>query len=101
MLVDGLDHRLQCERVPPCQFLQFLVEGMLEKVVVDVPHQVEVTLLLVAGDRIIRSVEIRDEDAGEVSEGLFQESSFPSWMVEIDNDLRARECPNIPIERML
>ena len=95
MLVDGLDHRLQGERVPPRQFLQFLVEGMMKQVVVDVPHQVEMALLLVAGDRIIGSVEVRDEDASEVSKGLLEEGSFPGRMIEVDDDLRARERPDV------
>ena len=95
MLVDGFNHRLQGERVPPCQFLQFLVEGMVKQIVVDVPHQVEMALLLVAGDRIISSVEVRNEDASEVSKGLLEEGSFPGRMIEVNDDLRARECPDI------
>src|SRR3954453_8492566 len=100
MLVDGLDHRLQAERVPPSQILEFLVEGMLEKVVVDVPHQVEMALLLVARNRIIRSVEVRYEDACEFAKSLLEKSAIPSWVIEVDHDFRARERPNIPICRM-
>ena len=95
MLVDGLNHRLQGERVPPRQFLQFLVEGMLEQVVVDVPHQMEMALLLAARDRIIRRVEVRDEDASEVSKRLLEKGSFPGRMIEVDDDLRARERPDV------
>src|ERR1022692_1441365 len=101
MLVDGINHRLQGERVPPRQFLQFLVEGMMKQIVVDVPHQVEMALLLVAGDRIIRSVEVRDEDASEVSKCLLEKSSFPSRIIEVDDGLRGCKCPDVTDDRML
>ena len=52
-------------------------------------------LLLVAGDRIIGGIEVRDEDSSEVSKGLLEERSFPGRMIEVDDRLRARECPDI------
>jgi len=95
MLVDGFNHRLQGERVPPRQFLQFLVEGMMKQIVVNVPHQMEMALLLVAGNRIIRSVEVRDQDTSEVSKGLFKKGSFPSRMIEVNDDIGIRKRPDV------
>ena len=95
MLVDCLNHRLQSERVPPCQFLQFLVKGMMKQVVVDVPHQVEVALLLVASDGIIRSVKVRDEHASKVTKGFLEDGSFSGRMIEDNDDFGARERPDV------
>src|SRR5271166_2541662 len=61
----------------------------------------EMALLLVAGDRIIRRVEVRHEDTSEVSKGLFEEGAFPGRMIEVNDDLRTRECPDITGHRML
>ena len=58
-------------------------------------------LLLVAGDRIIRRVEVRDEDTSEVSKGLFEEGSFPGRMIEVNDDLCTRERPDVTKHRML
>src|SRR5262249_32092245 len=101
MFVDRFNHRLQGERVPPGKFLQLFVERVLEEVVVEVSHQVEMTLLLVAGDRIIRRVEVRHEDASEVMDRFLEESALPSRMIQVDDDLRARERPDVAKDRML
>jgi hypothetical protein len=50
MLVDRINHWLQGKRVSSGKFLQFLVEGIMKQIVIDVPHQVEVALLLAAVD---------------------------------------------------
>ena len=52
-------------------------------------------LLLVAGDRIIRSIEVRNEDASEVSKRLLEEGAFPGRMIEVNDDLRTRERPDV------
>src|SRR4051812_24846407 len=95
MLVDRVDDRLESPRVPPGQFLEFLVEWMLEEVIVDVPHQVEMAFLLRAIHRVVSRVEVRHENACEISERLLEECPPPRRAVEIDDDLRPREDPDV------
>jgi len=68
---------------------------MLEQIVVDVPHQVEMAFLLVASHRIISSVEVRNQDAREITKRLLEDGSFSGRMIEVDDDLRARECLDV------
>src|SRR5208337_4684188 len=55
----------------------------------------EMALLLVAGDRIIRRVEVRHEDASEVPKRLFEEGSFPGRMIEVNDDIGIRKRPDV------
>src|SRR5271166_4543685 len=58
-------------------------------------------LLLVASDRIISRIEIRSEDASEVSKGLFEEGAFPGRMIEVNDDIGIRKHPDVTKYGML
>src|SRR4051794_8454267 len=101
MLVDRLDHRLQGQSVLPGQFLQVLVKRVAVKVIIDIAHQMKVALLLETRYRIVSGVEVGDQDASKLAEGLLEDRAFPSRMIEVDDKLRARESPDIPNSGLL
>src|SRR6476620_6747521 len=68
---------------------------MLEQVVIDISHQMQVALLLWALDGIVGSVEVRDENSGEVSEGLLENRSFTTQAKQVDDKLSPRKCPDV------
>src|SRR5262249_54137932 len=93
--VDRIDNRLQDGNERPSQPLQSLVEGVVEQVVVDIPREVDEALLLGTLDRVIRRVEIGDEDAPEPVEHLLEDRTLARGRVDIDNLFQVREGPDV------
>ena len=74
---------------------EFHVKWILEYVVIDVAHQMHETLLLLALERIIRSVKIGDQNTRELAEHLLEKSRFPRWLVEVVDLIHGGQNPNI------
>src|SRR5258708_11526489 len=55
-----------------------VVVGTGEECLVEVPHQMDKTLLLWAGDCVVCRIEIRDEHAMKVLEEISDEFAFPA-----------------------
>ena len=69
--------------------------GVMEHVVVDVPHQVDQALLLLALGRVVGGVEVGNQDAVEPVEHVLQDGPFPRRGVDIDDLLHVGEGPDI------
>ena len=69
---------------------RFRIEGVAKEIAVEVSNEVDETLLLIAGQRVVASVEVSDEYPLEVVEQILQKISLPAGAVEISHVLQVR-----------
>ena len=71
--VDGRDDLAEQRTKASRNLLQFVVEGVLVQVLIDVAHQMDQAFLLRARNQIIRGIEIRDEHAVKPMQQIFED----------------------------
>jgi len=77
--VDRIDYRFQQTGKPLCDFLHFFVEQLLGNIVVHISHEMnEAFLMRALAKRIIRSIEIGDENSTKIPEDLLKRAALQS-----------------------
>src|SRR5882724_12051440 len=74
--IDGIYDRLQQSSKSKGHQLRFLVEWIIQYLVIQVPHEVYETLLLRTGDRFVCGIEIRHKNPSEPLQQLLNSFSF-------------------------
>src|SRR5208337_3730667 len=95
MLVNGLYKSPQQGSEGTGDRLEFIVVGVVQQLLVDVPHQVNEALLLRAFDGVVSGVEVRYKDAVEVLEQSPQEVPLSGRSVHEHDFFQVCEDPDV------
>src|SRR5262249_48840649 len=75
--------------------LEFLVEWVVQQILIHIADEVEEALLLGAVDGVIGRVEIRDQHTFEILEQLLEEVTLACWSAHERDFFEVREDPDI------
>ena len=81
--VHCLDYCLQQSSKLLGNAFEFYVQGVFQHIIVDVAHEMHEALLLHTVKRIIRRVEVGDQNTGEGMEHLLEKRALPGWLIEV------------------
>jgi hypothetical protein len=93
--INCLHNWLQQTRKVSHNEFQLLIVRMLENIIVQVSHQVDEALLLVAVEGIVGSEKIANQNAFEIFQHLLQKRPIAAFSIQVGNVVQIGEDPDI------